>query len=58
MLQNWAGIRTSEVARSKGSSKSAMSGSVLKKCVHRCRKPNVKPRSLPGAETQRIPPAL
>ena len=33
------GIRTSEMARSKGSSKSAMSGSVLKKYV---RRPNVK----------------
>ena len=37
-----AGIRTSEMARSVGSSKSAMSESVLKLYVYRCRRPNVK----------------
>ena len=36
------GIRASATARSNGSSSSSMSGSVLKKYVHRCLKPKVK----------------
>ena len=36
------GIRTSEMERSEGSSKSAMPGSVPKKHVHQCRRPNIK----------------
>ena len=37
-----AGIRTSLIARSSGSSNSAISGNVLRKHVQRCRRPEVK----------------
>ena len=36
------GVRASATARSNGSSRSSMSGSVLRKYVHRCLKPRVK----------------
>ena len=45
VVQWWSvidGIKTSAMARSRGSSRSSISGSVLRKYVHRCRKPNVK----------------
>ena len=37
-----AGMRTSLIARSSGSSNSAISGNVLRKYVQRCRRPKVK----------------
>ena len=37
-----AGIRTLAIARSSGFSSSAISGSVLRKYVHRCRNPKAK----------------
>ena len=35
-----AGMRTSLIARSSGSNNSAILGNVLRKYVHRCRRPN------------------
>ena len=41
-----AGIKTSDIARSSGASRSVISGSVLRQYVQRCRRPTVKATQL------------